>query len=70
MKAVITALDTYMSENRLPNQYFECILDASSASVPLALKLANQEGKVKKGNRLLLIGFGGGLTYAGMIVEW
>lgn len=44
--------------------------NTSSASIPLALHKGIQEKKVKKGDKLLLIGFGGGLTYAGIIVEW
>lgn len=44
--------------------------NTSSASIPLALQEGLKEEKVKSGDRLLLIGFGGGLTYAGMVIEW
>ncbi len=44
--------------------------NTSSASIPLAIQIAMDEGKIKKGDKLLIIGFGGGLTYAGAIVEW
>ncbi|BDD10664.1 3-oxoacyl-[acyl-carrier-protein] synthase 3 protein 2 [Fulvitalea axinellae] len=44
--------------------------NTSSASIPLALNQGIEKGKVKKGDKLLLIGFGGGLTYAGLIVDW
>jgi 3-oxoacyl-[acyl-carrier-protein] synthase-3 len=44
--------------------------NTSSASIPLALHRGLREGKVKKGDRLMLIGFGGGLVYAGVVVEW
>ena len=43
--------------------------NTSSASIPLAWDLARQAGKIKKGDKMLLLGFGGGLTYAGAIVE-
>jgi len=43
--------------------------NTSSASIPLAWHLAAKAGKVKKGDQALLLGFGGGLTYAGVIVE-
>lgn len=43
--------------------------NTSSASIPLAWDLAKKAGKIKPGNKLLLLGFGGGLTYAGTIVE-
>ncbi|MCB0550600.1 MAG: 3-oxoacyl-ACP synthase, partial [Phaeodactylibacter sp.] len=44
--------------------------NTSSASIPLALNEGIRAGKVKKGDKLLLLGFGGGLTYAGTVVEW
>ena len=43
--------------------------NTSSASIPLAWDLAAKSGKIKQGNKMLLLGFGGGLTYAGVIVE-
>lgn len=44
--------------------------NTSSATIPLAIDQAVREGKIKNGDRLLLFGFGGGLTYTGMVVEW
>ncbi|MGD0031936.1 MULTISPECIES: ketoacyl-ACP synthase III [Paenibacillus] len=44
--------------------------NTSAASIPLAIQLAVDEGKVKQGQRLALFGFGGGLTYAGLVLEW
>ncbi len=44
--------------------------NTSSASIPLAWDLGLQAGKVKKGDKLLVLGFGGGLAYAGTIIEW
>ena len=44
--------------------------NTSSASIPLALYLAHKEGKLKRGDRILIYGFGGGLTHAGAILEW
>src|ERR1700744_6360091 len=43
--------------------------NTSSASIPLSWDLASKAGKIKPGNKILLLGFGGGLTYAGVIVE-
>ncbi len=42
--------------------------NTSSASIPLAFDIAKKEGKIKKGNKILMLGFGGGLTYAGAVV--
>ena len=44
--------------------------NTSSVSIPLALDLGIKNGSVKPGNKLLMLGFGGGLTYAGTIVDW
>jgi len=44
--------------------------NTSAASIPLALDLGIREGKVHDGDTMLLYGFGGGLTHAGLIVRW
>ncbi|WP_445487392.1 ketoacyl-ACP synthase III [Niallia sp. 03133] len=44
--------------------------NTSSASIPLALNLAIEEGKVMNGDKLLLYGFGGGLTHLGLVIKW
>lgn len=44
--------------------------NTSSASIPLALDLGIEEGKVHDGDTLLLYGFGGGLTHLGLILKW
>lgn len=44
--------------------------NTSSATIPLALDLAVRQNKLQPNDKLLLFGFGGGLTYAGMIINW
>jgi 3-oxoacyl-[acyl-carrier-protein] synthase-3 len=44
--------------------------NCSSTSVLLALKEALEEGRVKKGDLIMLMSFGGGLTWASMLVQW
>ena len=44
--------------------------NTSSASIPLALHRGIREGKVKSGDKIMMFGFGGGLVYAGLIIEW
>lgn len=44
--------------------------NTSAASIPLAIWIAYQQGKLKKGQRLALYGFGGGLNQAGLIINW
>lgn len=41
----------------------------SAASIPAALDEGVKSGKIKKGDRLLLIGFGGGLTWGACVME-
>ncbi|MBE3595841.1 MAG: ketoacyl-ACP synthase III [Hydrogenibacillus sp.] len=42
----------------------------STASIPVALDEAVRAGKIKAGDRVLLVGFGAGLTWGAAIVEW
>ena len=42
----------------------------SAASVPVALDEAVRAGKIKKGDKILSIVFGGGFTWGAMIIEW
>lgn len=44
--------------------------NTSAASIPLALDDAVRDGRVKAGDTILLHGFGGGLTQAGVVVRW
>ncbi len=48
----------------------ECYGNTSAASIPLALTIAMNEGKLVPGNVVLLYGFGGGLVHAGMVLDW
>ena len=44
--------------------------NTSSASIPLALSEAIENGTIKRGQKIALIGFGAGLTYGGIILEY
>lgn len=44
--------------------------NTSSASIPLALDDAIQNGQAKPGARMLLCGFGGGMTWASAVLRW
>ncbi len=41
-----------------------------AASIPMALHEALQEGRIQQGDLVLLVGFGGGLTYGVMPIRW
>lgn len=42
----------------------------SAACIPVALSLAEQEGKLKPGDIVLTVSFGAGLTYGGALIRW
>ncbi len=44
--------------------------NTSSASIPLALAEMDQKGMLKRGDKILTVGFGGGLTYGGNYIVW
>lgn len=44
--------------------------NTSSASVPIALNEMYEKGMLKKGDKFILVAFGGGLTYAATMIEW
>ena len=44
--------------------------NTSSASIPILLDELNRAGKLKKGQKIILAGFGAGLTWGASILEW
>lgn len=42
----------------------------SAASIPVALNEAVQNGKIHEGDHLVLVGFGGGLTWGATVLRW
>lgn len=44
--------------------------NTSSASIPIALDEANREGLLSKGENVLLVSFGAGLTWGASILSW
>ncbi|NQZ75946.1 MAG: ketoacyl-ACP synthase III [Ekhidna sp.] len=67
IEAIAKSLDYPME--KVPESVTE-FGNTSSASIPLAIAKSMQTGGIKKGDTVLMIGFGGGLTFAGTIVKW
>jgi 3-oxoacyl-[acyl-carrier-protein] synthase-3 len=44
--------------------------NTSAASIPIALTEARDEGRLKYGDNLVVVGFGGGLTWASAAIKW
>lgn len=57
-----------------PEEKFPVNLDrcgnTSGASIPILLDEMNREGKFKKGDKIVMAGFGGGLTWGAILLEW
>jgi 3-oxoacyl-[acyl-carrier-protein] synthase-3 len=44
--------------------------NTSSASIPIALDELNRSGGIQKGDLIMTVGFGAGLTYGGNLIRW
>jgi len=44
--------------------------NTSAASIPIAIAEAAEQGRLKKGDRVLLAAFGGGFTWGAAVLEW
>ncbi|WP_100487469.1 beta-ketoacyl-ACP synthase III [Sporolactobacillus pectinivorans] len=44
--------------------------NTSSSSIPLALTDALEDGKIKDGDLIVMVGFGGGLTWGALTLRW
>ncbi len=44
--------------------------NSSTATLPIALSVALEEGRLRSGHRVLLAAFGGGFTWGASVVEW
>ncbi len=73
-QANIRIIETASSRLGVPMDKFFVNIDkygnTSSASVPLALHDAVTEGEIKRGDKICLVGFGSGLTYGAVVIEF
>lgn len=44
--------------------------NTSAASIPIALCEAREQGKIRSGSTVVMVGFGGGLTWASCVMKW
>ena len=58
-----------VSEDKFPTSLDHCG-NISAASVPILLDEMNQKGLLKPGMKIVLSGFGGGLTWGAAVIEW
>jgi len=73
-QANLRILDLALRRSRIPPERFFTNLEeygnAASASVAIALADADQAGRIKRGDRVILVGFGAGLSWGGLLLEW
>ncbi|MFI9642521.1 3-oxoacyl-ACP synthase III family protein [Micromonospora sp. NPDC051925] len=73
-QANIRIINSILSHTGLDPQRLVTNLDrygnTASASIPLALSEALDEGRVADGDLVLLAGFGAGMTWGSMLLEW
>ena len=73
-QANIRIIETAAKHLGLPMEKFPMYIDrygnTSSASIPLAFYDAVKDGKIKRGDKVCLVGFGGGLTYGAVVFEY
>lgn len=73
-QANIRIIQSAMQRLELPPE--KCVVNVdkyantSAASIPLALAEAAEEGRMKEGDKVLMVGFGGGLTWGATVLVW
>lgn len=73
-QANLRIIEAIADRLKIPLDRFYVNLDkygnTSAAAVAMALDEANRSGRIKRGDYVLLVVFGGGLTWASTVVEW
>ncbi|MGI8436459.1 MAG: beta-ketoacyl-ACP synthase III [Chthoniobacterales bacterium] len=73
-QANVRIIEAIAERLKLPLDKFFINLDrygnTSAAAVAIALDEANRSGRLKKGDYILMVVFGGGLTWASSVIEW
>ncbi|AJS59269.1 3-oxoacyl-ACP synthase [Paenibacillus sp. IHBB 10380] len=73
-QANIRIIQSAMQRLDLPPE--KCVINVdkyantSAASIPLALVEAAEQGRMKEGDTVLMVGFGGGLTWGASVLVW
>jgi 3-oxoacyl-[acyl-carrier-protein] synthase-3 len=73
-QANVRIIDFISKKNGIPKEKFLLNLDrygnTAAASVGLALNENLRNGTIKPGNKVLMMGFGGGLSWGGMLIQF
>ena len=67
-------MDALAKRLEIPNDRIvyniEKLGNTSASSIPVALAQANEAGRIKKGDYVLLLAFGAGLTWGASLIKW
>lgn len=73
-QANIRIMDAARERMNMPKDKMSCTIDkygnTSAASIPLSIHHELKNGKIKAGDNLVLVGFGGGLTWGAICLTW
>jgi 3-oxoacyl-[acyl-carrier-protein] synthase-3 len=73
-QANVRIIEAIADRLKIPLERFYVNLDrygnTSAAAVAIALDEANRSGRIKPGDYVLMVVFGGGLTWASTVIEW
>ena len=73
-QANVRILDSVAKRLKMPKEKFPISLDhcgnISAGSIPILLDEVNRKGLLKRGQKIILSGFGGGLTWGTTLLEW
>lgn len=73
-QANLRIIEAIADRLKIPIEKFYVNLDkygnTSAAAVAIALDEANRSGRIKTGDYILMVVFGGGLTWASTVIEW
>jgi 3-oxoacyl-[acyl-carrier-protein] synthase-3 len=73
-QANIRIIRSILEHTGLPQDRLVANLDrygnCASASIPIAMTEALDAGRIKRGDKVLLAGFGAGMTWGTVLLEW
>lgn len=73
-QANLRILKAVAAKLKIPEKKMLITLDlignTSSSSIPIALDMATREGRLKKGDLLIVAAFGGGVTWGSALIRW
>lgn len=73
-QASITVLEKLRAELGIPEEKFVVNIgeygNTVSSTIPIALRDAERDGRLKRGDKVLIMGFGVGLSWGGTVLTW